>query len=162
VPAQQQKQQLPDFVALKERFDMMGNGPRADLRRIKSVEAVADLPAYYRWLQGTPDSLNLRRVAFFMPYVGHRLRAAPLGRQLALSQHRVSEMRLFQILRSEAPRDLEHLRRLAQQIKPHLDWAEFGKTLFYWREHSKRRILQDYFTPKKEDNEKSGGEHHER
>ena len=136
---------LPDFVALKSRFDRLPSGPRADLRKVAHLAAIPDLPAYYRWLGGLAPHRGLQRVAFFLPHVGHRPGAADLGRQLR--QRRISELRLFQVLRSEPDADLEYLRRLLIHADLKLDWREFGKTLHYWGTHTKRRILQDYFTP---------------
>ena len=162
MPEQSHQSHLPDFVTLYEHFQSLGNGPRADLRRVKTVDAIADLPAYYRWLRGTPDSPNLRRIGFLLPHVKHSSGAAPLGRQFASPKHRISEMRLFQVLRSEPPKDLEHLRRLVQQVGPSLDWSDFGKTLFFWGPSSKRLILKDFFTPKTEEKAQTEGEHHDR
>jgi CRISPR system Cascade subunit CasB len=137
---------LPDFVELKQRFDRMGSGPIAEMRRVRSVHDLADIPAYYRWLQGH-SSAHYERIAFFMPYVSHKEAAIPLGQQL--KKKGVSEMRLFQVIRSEVPHDLEQLRRLVIQLDPSLNWNEFGKTLYYWGRKSKQHILEDYFTPVK-------------
>lgn len=136
---------LPDFVALKSRFDRLPSGPRADLRKVAHVADIPDLPAYYRWLGGMAPSRGLQRVAFLLPHVAHRTGTATLGRQL--HQRGVKELRLFQILRSEPDADLEYLRRLLIHADLSLDWQEFGKTLHFWGSQTKRRILQDYFTP---------------
>ncbi|MBU1656506.1 MAG: type I-E CRISPR-associated protein Cse2/CasB [Gammaproteobacteria bacterium] len=136
---------LPDFVALKQRYDHLDSGPRADLRKVAHFEDVADLPAYYRWLGGVPDKPGLQRIAFLLPHVGHNGSALPLGQQFR--KRRISEIRLFQVLRSELPSDLEYLRRLLIHADLSLDWQVFGQTLYFWGATSKRRILQDYFTP---------------
>ena len=136
---------LPDFIPLKNRYDHLDSGPRADLRKVASFEDVADLPAYYRWLGGVPDKPGLQRIAFLLPHVGHNSNALPLGQQLR--RRRIGEMRLFQMLRAEPPADLGYLRRLLIHADLHLDWQAFGKTLYYWGPTNKRRILQDYFTP---------------
>lgn len=136
---------LPDFIALKQRYDRMDSGPRADLRKVAHFEDVADLPAYYRWLAGIPAKPGLQRVAFFLPHVRHGAHALSMGQQLR--RQRISEIRLFQVLRAEPPADLEYLRRLLIHADLSLDWQAFGKTLFYWGANTKRRILQDYFTP---------------
>jgi CRISPR system Cascade subunit CasB len=136
---------LPDFVDLRQRFRQLGNGPKAELRRVARLDDVASLPAYYRWLGGRPPSRALERIAFLIPFAEHHAEAASIGRQLAKAK--ISEMRLFQLLRAEPPRDLEHLRRLLRQLhEPSLNWRDFGRTLFYWGAISKRGILQDYFT----------------
>lgn len=143
---EQKKDVLPDFALLRHRFERLGNGPRAELRRVANLDQVADVPAFYRWLAtaGLQPSGALQRVAFLMPFATHSPEAKSLGRQLFL--HKVGEMRLFQMLRAEPPRDLEHLRRLLRFLdEPGLDWHRFGRTLYYWGPNVKRSILQDYF-----------------
>jgi CRISPR system Cascade subunit CasB len=136
---------LPDFVELRHRFETLGNGPKAELRRVASLDHIADVPAYYRWLGREAPSPGLQRIAFLVPFAVHDAEAEPLGRQLF--KRKVSEMRLFQMLRAEPPRDLEHLRRLLRHLdQPKLNWNRFGETLFYWGPTRKRRILQEYFT----------------
>jgi CRISPR system Cascade subunit CasB len=136
---------LPDFVDLHHRFKQLGNGPKAELRRVASLDDVASIPAYYRWLGGRPPSRGLECVAFLMPFAEHHAEAESIGQQLAKAN--ISEMRLFQMLRAEPPRDIEHLRRLLRHLhEPSLNWQDFGRTLFYWRPISKRSILQAYFT----------------
>jgi CRISPR system Cascade subunit CasB len=138
-------QRVPDFVALYDRFKKLGKGPQAELRRVTMFEHVADLPAYYRWLSGVQPSLRLERIAFVMPFASHDGAAESLGRQLFKKQ--ISEIRLFQMLRSEPPVDIEHLRRLLRYLdEPELDWREFGRIMYFWGSRSKRVILQQYFT----------------
>ncbi|CAK0745659.1 CRISPR system Cascade subunit CasB [Gammaproteobacteria bacterium] len=144
-PKEKRAEKLPDFMDLKQRYDQLNSGPRADLRKIAHYADIADLPAYYRWLAGIPPSNGLQRIALFLPHVGHSTGALPLGQQL--HKRRVSEMRIFQVLRAETPSDLEYLRRLVIHADLRLDWAQFGETLYYWGPKAKRHILQDYFTP---------------
>ncbi len=135
----------PDLVALYYRFKKLGKGPQAELRRVAVLERVADLPAYYRWLGGMQPSSGLERIAFLMPFAPHKAEAEPLGRQLYKKQ--VREIRLFQMLRSEWPVDIEHLRQLLRYLQePELDWQQFGRTMYFWGPRSKRAILQQYFT----------------
>ncbi|MEN8168734.1 MAG: type I-E CRISPR-associated protein Cse2/CasB [Pseudomonadota bacterium] len=142
---EKKQETLPDFVMLKQRFDAMGSGPRAEMRRVNTVGALADLPAYYHWLQGGGSDARLQRVAFLVPYVKHKPGSPSLGQQCKKAG--VSEMRLFQVIRSSSPRDLEQLRRLIIQVEPQLDWNEFGPTLYFWGKAKKQRILEQYFTP---------------
>jgi CRISPR system Cascade subunit CasB len=136
---------LPNFVELCHRFETLGSGPKAELRRVANLEHVADMPAYYRWLGSHKPSPRLERVAFLVPFAAHSAEAEALGRQLFKGN--VSEMRLFQMLRAEPPHDLEHLRRRLRYLEqPKLNWERFGRTLFYWGPISKRGILQEYFT----------------
>jgi CRISPR system Cascade subunit CasB len=103
-----------------------------------------DKPSFYRLMAGKGTDKAWQRVAFFLPYViKDRPGAEALGRQLARAK--ISEMRLFQVLRSDYPNDLIQLRRLVQQVEPSLDWQAFGETLYYWNKSNKQRILQDFF-----------------
>jgi CRISPR system Cascade subunit CasB len=131
-----------DFKLVAEQFKALGNGPKAELRRCATLDDVAMVPAFYRLFFGETD-VRHRRVAFFLPFADHIDHAPSLGAQLGKSK--VSEARLFQVLRSESPNDLIQLRRLVQQVEPKLDWATFGKQLFYWNNDQKRQILEQFF-----------------
>lgn len=149
---EKKQESLPNFEILKQRFDALGSGSRAEIRRVNTVSDLGDLPAYYQWLQGYRPDTRLQRVAFFMPYVKQGRDSFSLGQQLKKAS--VSEMRLFQMIRSVSPRDLEQLRRLIIQVEPQLDWNEFGRTLYFWGKTNKQRILEQYFTPIKKQQSK--------
>ncbi len=131
-----------NFKEVVDRFEALGNGPKAELRRCATPDDVAMVPVFYRLFFGETD-MRHRRVAFFLPYVKHSANSDSLGAQLG--KGKVSEQRLFQVLRSEPPNDLIQLRRLVQQIEPQLDWAKFGEQLFYWNNDHKRHILEQFF-----------------
>jgi len=131
-----------DFKKVADRFKDLNNGSKAELRRCAAPDDVAMVPAFYRLFFGETDARH-RRVAFFLPYAMHVPNSALLGAQLG--KGKISEQRLFQVLRSESPNDLIQLRRLVQQIEPQLDWTEFGKQLFFWNDDQKRRILEHFF-----------------
>jgi CRISPR type I-E-associated protein CasB/Cse2 len=139
--------ELPDFAALWQRFEQLDNGSRSALRRLGHLDDAGDTPAFYRWrppgIAGHEEALQ--RIAFLLPHVRHQAGAASLGSQL--HRHKVSEMRLFQVLRADSPRDIEALRRLLQQMDSAVDWNDFGTTLWYWNALAKRRLLQDFFVP---------------
>lgn len=144
---------LPDFVALRARFESeaFSNGARAELRRLPDLESVALCPALYRLFPGQkPDDRHLR-LAFLLPCCKHDAKAKPLGAQLA--KEKVSEARVMQVARAHSPLDLIQLRRLLTHIEPAVNWAEFGKTLWYWNPLSKRQLVENYylaqFTPAK-------------
>lgn len=136
-----------DFAALKKRFDeMLSNGDRAEIRRVKSPDDLAMIPAYYRLLKtfGAKRSTSgWERLVYMLPYAGHRENGPSIGEALKLGK--ISEMRMFQVMRSEPPQDMENLRRLLQQVKPKVDWRKFGAILFYWNERNKRNIVEDFF-----------------
>lgn len=145
--------ELPDFVALRARFEneAFSNGSRAELRRLPDMESVALCPALYRLFPGQkPDDRHLR-LAFLLPCCKHDAKAKSLGAQL--SKARISEERVLQVARAHSPLDLIQLRRLLTHIEPAVNWAEFGKALWYWSSLSKRRFVEDYylaqFTPAK-------------
>jgi CRISPR system Cascade subunit CasB len=145
--------QLPDFVALKARFDSeaFSNGARAELRRVAEPDEVALLPALYRLFPGQkPDDRHLR-LAFLLPCCKHAANAKSLGAQLVASK--IAEARVLQVARSKAPLDLIQLRRLLTYAQPVVDWQAFGRTLWFWNEKSKRQLVEDFylaqFTPAK-------------
>lgn len=148
-PIKQTASQLYNFVALKERYDtVLTNGQRADIRRARDPDELALMGVFYRLLpDGERPSSRWRRVIFMLPYASHRADAGSLGTQLANKS--ISEARLFQMVRSEFPNDLLHLRRLLRQAELALDWQRFGELLLYWGEHKKRQIVEDFFLASK-------------
>lgn len=146
---------LPDFAALKARFEgeAFPTGARAELRRVADPDAVAFSPALYRLFPGQkPDDRHLR-LAFLLPCCKHDAKAKSLGAQLAAAK--VAEARVLQVARAQSPLDLIQLRRLLARIEPAVNWLEFGKTLWFWSERTKRKLVEDFylaqFTPAKGD-----------
>lgn len=143
------KYTLPDFIEVKNYFDnVLTNGQRAELRRVRAPDELAFIPAFYRLLPPSQyANKRWRKIVFFLPYTSHDSKAEKLGMQLARSE--ISEMRLFQMLRSHYPNDLLYLRRILQQIQPVVNWQKFGKMLFFdWdfrADKVKRFIIEDYF-----------------
>ena len=136
---------LPDFVDLKKRYMALPPGPKAEIRRVRDPDELAMIPAVYRLL---PPGQRLtdpwQRVLFLLPYVRHRDGEATLGQ--ALAHARISEMRVFQMIRSEDQTiALQHLRRLCQHVEPTVNWQQFGRTLFFWGDKARQRIVEDYF-----------------
>ena len=88
---------------------------------------------------------QLARVAFFLPLITtHNNEAISLGRQL--SNHKISEKRLFHIIRSEPPNDLIQLKRVLQQAKlTQINWYDLGNSLYYWGKGQKRQLMQDFY-----------------
>ena len=145
--------ELPDFVALKTRFDSEAfpNGARAELRRVADLGEVALLPALYRLFPGQKPDERYQRIAFLLPYARHAANAKSLGAQLAAAK--IAEARVLQVARSRSPLDLFQLRRLLNHADAAVDWQAFGKTLWYWNELSKRQFVENFylaqFTPAK-------------
>lgn len=137
--------ELPDFVTLKERFNQeMTPGQRAELRRAAHLEELTMKPALYRLLQGRRPTEPYLRIAFLLPWAEHRPTATHFSAQCFKAK--VNEVRLFQIARSHDPADMIQLRRVAMQIKPFIDWNQFGRMLWYWhRPHTKREFIENYY-----------------
>lgn len=133
------------FLAAKRRFDLaLANGQRAEIRRAQEPGALALLPAYYHALPtGAAPGERWQRVIFMLAHARHRAGGPRLGS--LLHRARVSEMRLFQLVRSAYPQDILHLRRLCRHIEPALDWRAFGRILYHWEAKDKQRIVEDYF-----------------
>lgn len=137
--------ELPDFVALRMRYDneSFPTGARAELRRVSEPEDVALTPALYRLFPGQkPDDRHLR-LAFLLPCCKHAAKAKPLGAQLA--ETKVAEARVLQVARAHAPLDMVQLRRLLTHIEPIVDWSEFGRMIWYWNDRAKRQLVEDFY-----------------
>lgn len=139
------KAELPDFVALKMRYDneSFPTGARAELRRVAEPDDVAFTPALYRLFPGQrPDERHLR-LAYLLPHCRHVPKAKSLGAQLA--EAKVAEARVLQVARARAPLDMVQLRRLLTHIEPAVDWSEFGRTVWYWNDRAKRQLVEDFY-----------------
>lgn len=137
--------ELPDFVALKMRYDNenFSTGARAELRRAAEPDDVALMPALYRLFPGQkPDDRHLR-LAFLLPCCKHTAKAKSLGAQLA--EANVAEARVLQVARAHAPLDIVQLRRLLTHTEPTVDWFEFGRMVWYWNDRAKRQLIEDYY-----------------
>lgn len=135
---------LPDFMTLYERYHkVISNGARAELRRISQPDKLVKTPSFYRLTVGLGSDERIQRLVFCLPYISHIVNGKKLGH--ALAEAKVSEKRLFMVIRSQPPNDLIQLRRLLQQAEPAVDWQGTAKQLYYWNDLSKRNLLEDYF-----------------
>ena len=66
----------------------------------------------------------------------------------ALANYKISEKRVFQVIRSESPNDLIQLRRLVIQAQPTVNFQGFAKQLWYWGKKSKKRFITRFFNGK--------------
>jgi CRISPR system Cascade subunit CasB len=133
----------PDFLKMYEQFKGLKPGPRAELRRVVEIQDLIEVPAFYQLLQGRKGEPNLQRVIYCLPCIKHEADGASLGQ--ALAKAKVSEKRLFTVIRSQSPNDLIQLRRLLQMAEPVVDWAKAANTFYFWNDQAKRRLLEDYF-----------------
>ena len=137
--------ELPDFVALKKRYDdkKFSTGARAELRRVAKPDDLAFIPSLYRLFPGQrPDSRH-RRLVYLLPYCEHSASAKSLGSQLA--EANIAEARVLQVARSHDPLDMVQFRRLLIHIEPKVDWNNFGQMVWYWNEHSKRELVEAFY-----------------
>ena len=148
---------MPDFINLHDCYNnKLDNGERAQIKRATQPDDLLELPAFYRSIGNASrkDLKQLTRCVFFLPLIEkHHDEADSLGRQL--SYHKISEKRLFHIIRSESPNDLIQLRRVLQQTKLNkINWNAFGAALFFWGSRQKQQLMQDfYLQPQKKDEE---------
>lgn len=137
------------FVELYNRYVRLDNGLKAALCRVSEPEELRDTVALYRlFYKERPDDGWLR-VVFLLPWCtqskeGTESITPAFGSQMA---GKVNETRVLQIARGKEPFDIVQLRRLAVQVRPVVDWARFGKILFYWTHESKRKIVEDFYYP---------------
>lgn len=90
------------------------------------------------------------RLAYLLPWAEHKPKSRSLGQQLPVPNRNEAEKsgsakRLYQIVRASEPNDLIQLRRLLQYVQPTLDWAAFGKTVYFWGPKAKRKLLEEFF-----------------
>lgn len=137
--------ELPDFVALKKRYDdeKFPTGARAELRRVADPDEVALTPALYRLFPGERPNERHFRLAFLLPCCMHAAKSKSLGAQLA--EAKIAEARVLQVARAQAPLDMVQLRRLLTHIEPSVDWSEFGRMLWYWNTRAKRQLVEDFY-----------------
>ena len=137
--------ELPDFVALERRYNdqSFSTGARAELRHVKEPDDLTLVPALYRLFPGQHPNVQHRRLAYLLPYCKHFTTAKSLGSQLA--EANVAEARLLQVVRSDTPLDMVQLRRLLIHIAPTVNWSEFGKMVWYWNDHAKRRLVEHFY-----------------
>ena len=144
-----------DFMDLYQAWQRLPNGPKAELRRCGKLDDLLEVPAFYRLLGGRGEKewekKAYQRMIFCLPCVSHTEQKVSLGAALARSRKgtrsAVSESRMIQVVRSEAPNDMIQLRRILKQAEPVVNWALMANQLWYWdfSERSKRDLLEDFF-----------------
>jgi CRISPR system Cascade subunit CasB len=141
--------ELPDFTGLYTLWNKLPPGPRAEIRRVSEPDELLDLPAFYRLVEpfGWQSELKpwnkegWKRLVFLVNYVKDKGENS-LGKALALSK--VSEKRLYQVIRAESPGDINQLRRLLKQAEPEVNWQKMAKQLWLWNIRQKRNLLEDF------------------
>ena len=142
----------PNFAGFYAAWEALNkrSGATADIRRVASMDELLDLPAFYRlvepfgWRTNTYyEKLGWQRLVFLINHVVDKGENAPsLGKALALGK--VSEKRLFQVIRADSPNDILQLRRLLIQVKPDINWQKTAPLLWRWSIKDKRSLLEDF------------------
>lgn len=142
------------LISFYENWEGLKPGPKAELRRVKEPDELMDRPAFYRiiaslnlekrWMEG------LARLVFCIPYISRTDSKTSIGEALGKSG-RVSEKRMYQVVRSEYPNDIIQLRRILQHIKPKVNWPMAAKQIYFWHsknrdqmKQNKRQLLEDF------------------
>lgn len=147
--------QLPDFMELYNQWEKLKPGPKADIRRVVEPDALFDRPVFFRLAATSGWKTNWRagyaRLVFCLPYLTHTKEGASLGTSLGRTG-KISEKRMYQVIRAEWPNDIIQLRRILQHAKPPVDWKKVATQLWYWsqkadspgRIRTKRQLLEDF------------------
>lgn len=138
--------ELPDFPALRRQYEGLPPGARAELRRVSEPEDLSMTTALYRLFPGERPSERHLRLAFLLPWCPQRAGAKPLGTQLA--KNGVAEARVLQTARAHEPLDIVQLRRLVMHAEPTVDWSDFGRMVWFWNDHAKRQLVEDFYLAK--------------
>lgn len=134
----------PDFVALYEAFQNLSRGDQALLRRARTPDDVGCIPATYYLLQSASvPGRQWNRLVFFLPYVAHADTKRSVGATFADAG--ISERRLVHMVRAPSPNDLIQLRRLLIQADTRVNWADLARTLWFWGDRSKERVVAGYY-----------------
>lgn len=150
--------ELPNFAAFYAAWKRLKERPgaTAEIRRTAKMDALMDLPAFYRLVEAFGWQSNMKpwekerwlRLVFLVNYVTDEGEHS-LGKALALSGG-INEKRLFQVVRADSPRDIEQLRRLLIQATPKVSWQKMAKQLWYWNLQQKRSLLEDFVLNQKD------------
>ena len=136
---------LPDFVALKNRYDSKNftNGARAEIRRVAEPDDLALIPALYRLFPGQRPNDCHFRLAYLLPFCRHQAKGKSIGAQLA--EANIAEARVQQVARSQSPLDMVQLRRLLTHVESSVDWSDFGRMVWFWNDRSKRQLVEEFY-----------------
>ena len=149
--------ELPNFAGFYAAWENLKKKPgaTADIRRVATMDDLLDLPAFYRLVEPFGWQADLKpwdkerwqRLVFMINHITDKGESS-LGKALALGK--VSDKRMFQLVRSESPNDITQLRRLLKQVEPEVSWQKMAKQLWYWDLRQKRSLLEDFVLNQKD------------
>jgi CRISPR system Cascade subunit CasB len=172
-PKTEEADQQAFMLALFNEYSQLSNGDKASIRRMVEPDDLQTNPVFYRLILQAIGSFkepekkanarvffnklsNVSRLVFFLPFLKHQANNKSLG--AVFKEKKISERRLFLVMRSEYPEDLKHLRRLCQQFKDEsVDGVKLSNQLLYWgkdkssSERSKRQLMRDFYLSLKPD-----------
>ena len=143
-----------EFMKLYKKWQQLTPGQRAELRRVNNPGELLKVPAFYRLFSGMGskewEKDAYQRLIYCLPCIqAHTDEPVSLGAALAKKwgggHSVVSEKRLFQVIRSNAPNDMIQLRRILKMAEPVVNWPKAANTLWYWNDRSKRDLLEQFF-----------------
>ena len=150
--------ELPNFAGFYAAWESLNKRPgaTADIRRVSSADELLDLPAFYRLVEPFGWQADLKpwdkerwqRLVFLINHVTDKGENS-LGKAFALSG-KVSDKRLFQIVRADSPNDITQLRRLLKQVKPEVSWQKMATQLWRWNLQEKRSLLEVFVLNQKD------------
>jgi len=143
-----------DSNAIWQAWQSLDNAASAQMRRISEPDELKGVPAFYRLVQPLgwqSDDMRVKRallrIIFCLTAGKNALKSTDkeisLGAGLAGSK-KINEQRVFQLIRSDAPKDMVHLRRLIIHAEPTVNWPRFVETLYYWNKRAKQNLLEDF------------------
>lgn len=141
-----------NFLIVKESFEKLSKGDKAELRRVASLTDIFKQGVSYRLLpKGERPSKQWERVLFFIPFGNHIIDGKRLGELFALLE--IKNDKLQQMLKSTYPNDLLLLRDLLKWIDNkgslRLNYQYLAEALYFWGAGYKSSIEKDYFYTKR-------------
>lgn len=141
-----------NFLIIKEGFEKLSKGSKAELRRVASLTDIFKQGVSYRLLpKGEKPSRQWERVLFFIPFGSHIIDGKRLGELFALLE--IKNDKLQQMLKSTYPSDLLLLRDLLKWIDNKgllkLNYQYLAEALYFWGAGYKSSIEKDYFYTKR-------------
>lgn len=145
-----------DVMGLFHAWNALDSGASAQLRRVSEPDQLLDIPAFYRLVQpfGWPQNrAALLRLVFCLSagkeVIHHKEpdekypHGISLGAALADSG-KINERRIYQLIRTDWPKDMIQLRRLLIHAEPTLYWPAMAEQLIWWGPRSRRQLLEDF------------------
>ena len=141
-----------NFLIVKENFEKLSKGDKAELRRVSDLTDIFKKGVSYRLLpKDERPSKQWERVLFFIPFGSHSIDGSRLGELFALLQ--IKNDKLQQMLKSTYPSDLLLLRDLLKWIDNKgllkLNYQYLAEALYFWGAGYKSSIEKDYFYTKR-------------